>query len=241
MDFVLRVDDRDRRLPPGEYVIGRALECDIIVDDGLVSRRHARLVVRKDDVSLEDLKSRHGVLLNDSRLLKGTSSPIKHRDVFKVGHTLLTLIAVPTAPSRPARKPPSKAKPRPKPKPKRSSDSIPSWRIPTGKGLSGVVARASLIELEEATRHAMQAARVSGDPAWLERIFVEFRRQMRVPSHSVLAEVRALCIRLKPDPGVLGEYIDAIRGLEKHVDDDDLVRLSQVEALHAELSGELCD
>ena len=87
----------------------------------------------------------------------------------------------------------------------------------------------------------MQAARASADPEWLERIFVEFRRQVRVPSSAQLVELRALCLRLKPDPGMLVEYLDAIRGLKEHVDDEDLERLPGVESIHAELVARRAD
>jgi hypothetical protein len=50
-------------LPPGEHFIGRANECFIRIDQPMVSRRHARLVVG-DDVYFEDLESRNGSLLN---------------------------------------------------------------------------------------------------------------------------------------------------------------------------------
>lgn len=50
-------------LPPGEHFIGRASECFIRIDQPMVSRRHARLVVG-DEVYFEDLESRNGSLLN---------------------------------------------------------------------------------------------------------------------------------------------------------------------------------
>ncbi|HJZ83539.1 MAG TPA: FHA domain-containing protein [Polyangia bacterium] len=50
-------------LPPGEHFIGRAVECLIRIDQPMVSRRHARLVVG-EEVFFEDLESRNGSLLN---------------------------------------------------------------------------------------------------------------------------------------------------------------------------------
>ena len=49
---------------PGEYVIGRAPESDIVIDDEEISRHHARLVVADGMLYVEDLGSRNGVLLD---------------------------------------------------------------------------------------------------------------------------------------------------------------------------------
>ena len=54
------------------YELGRGRECDIVLEDGACSRRHARLVVAKarDEVFLEDLKSHNGSFVNGV-LVKG--------------------------------------------------------------------------------------------------------------------------------------------------------------------------
>jgi len=44
--------------------VGRAENCDIVLSSALVSRQHARLLVTADGVSIEDLGSRNGVLIN---------------------------------------------------------------------------------------------------------------------------------------------------------------------------------
>jgi DNA-binding winged helix-turn-helix (wHTH) protein len=51
-----------RRFPlaPGAHVIGRDPDVDIRLDAATVSRRHARLVVSADGVTLEDLGSKNG-------------------------------------------------------------------------------------------------------------------------------------------------------------------------------------
>lgn len=62
--FVLRLGAREFALRPGRFLIGRAEQCDITLDDALVSRQHAALVVSGDRVVLEDLGSRNGVKVN---------------------------------------------------------------------------------------------------------------------------------------------------------------------------------
>src|SRR5262252_641481 len=61
--FRLTYSQGEIELPPGEHFIGRASECFIRLDQPMVSRRHARLVVG-DEVYFEDLESRNGSLLN---------------------------------------------------------------------------------------------------------------------------------------------------------------------------------
>ncbi|NCC23702.1 MAG: FHA domain-containing protein [Deltaproteobacteria bacterium] len=47
----------ERKLPPGEYVLGRQSDCDIILEDRQVSRRHARMTAFEDRATIEDLGS----------------------------------------------------------------------------------------------------------------------------------------------------------------------------------------
>lgn len=67
MRFRLRYQQHNLELPPGQFLIGRSTECQLSLDDPLVSRKHARLLVTEDGVYLEDLGSRNGVLVNGTR------------------------------------------------------------------------------------------------------------------------------------------------------------------------------
>lgn len=55
-------------LGSGEWLIGRAADCDIVIDDHAVSRRHALLSSRAGCCSIRDLGSRNGSLLNNRRI-----------------------------------------------------------------------------------------------------------------------------------------------------------------------------
>ena len=68
MAYRLRYQAHDIELPIGEFLIGRSAECQLALDDPLVSRKHAAFHVRKDGVTVEDLGSRNGVLLNGARV-----------------------------------------------------------------------------------------------------------------------------------------------------------------------------
>jgi pSer/pThr/pTyr-binding forkhead associated (FHA) protein len=68
MPFRLRYLAHDLELPIGEFVVGRSTECQLSLDDPLVSRRHAVLRVRRDGVSVQDYGSRNGVLVNGVKI-----------------------------------------------------------------------------------------------------------------------------------------------------------------------------
>jgi len=66
--YRLRFLFQELDLPLGVTTIGRGLDCHVTLDDPLVSRRHARIVVGADRVVLEDIDSRNGVLVNGAPL-----------------------------------------------------------------------------------------------------------------------------------------------------------------------------
>jgi FHA domain len=68
MPYRLRYLAHDLELPIGEFVVGRSTECQLSLDDPLVSRRHAVLRVRRDGVSVQDFGSRNGVLVNGTKI-----------------------------------------------------------------------------------------------------------------------------------------------------------------------------
>lgn len=63
--FALMHRGREILLPRGEFVIGRSRGCDLTLEDMLVSRRHARLLVSRDALFIEDLGSANGIFVNE--------------------------------------------------------------------------------------------------------------------------------------------------------------------------------
>ena len=55
-------------LPDGATTLGRADENDIVLSGDLVSRKHARMFVRGDDLVMEDLGSRNGTRVNNEAM-----------------------------------------------------------------------------------------------------------------------------------------------------------------------------
>lgn len=60
--------DQRARLKPGENILGRDPEADILVEAVGVSRRHAAIVVGADVVTLRDLASKNGTFVDGNRV-----------------------------------------------------------------------------------------------------------------------------------------------------------------------------
>jgi hypothetical protein len=78
-----------RRMVVGQTgaVIGRSRDCDIVLSDGNVSRRHAEVVSTPEGWAVKDLGSTNGVLLNGRRV-EG-SGPLRPGDRIELGTTEL--------------------------------------------------------------------------------------------------------------------------------------------------------
>jgi pSer/pThr/pTyr-binding forkhead associated (FHA) protein len=62
--------------------IGRSSECQIVVKSLEVSKRHCRILVKDDEVTVEDLASVNGTLVNDEPV---TEALLNDGDVLEVG------------------------------------------------------------------------------------------------------------------------------------------------------------
>ena len=70
-------------LPYGVTLIGRSVECHLTIEDALVSRHHARLIVSDEGVQIEDLGSRNGVRVNGTPVKRSTE--LKSGDRVRLG------------------------------------------------------------------------------------------------------------------------------------------------------------
>src|SRR5579859_4048062 len=90
MRFRLRYLHHDLELREVQFAVGRSAGCQLSLDDPLVSRRHAVLVVSKDGVMIEDLQSRNGVTVNGQRIVGKTA--LGAGDTIGIGSQELTLL-----------------------------------------------------------------------------------------------------------------------------------------------------
>jgi two-component system, NtrC family, response regulator AtoC len=68
----------------GEMTIGRGRDCQVVVEDPLASRRHARLHIGESLV-IEDLGSANGTTLGKERLVPGERKPVAIGEPFLIG------------------------------------------------------------------------------------------------------------------------------------------------------------
>src|SRR5579883_1793831 len=90
MRFRLRYLQHDLELTEGQFAVGRNASCQLSLDDPLVSRRHALLTVTQDGVSIEDLQSRNGVIVNGRKI--GGRVQLAAGDRILIGAQELTLL-----------------------------------------------------------------------------------------------------------------------------------------------------
>lgn len=86
--IVSKEDERHQEfvLSKGSITLGRSTVHDVVLDDELVSRSHARVDLEKSGFVLHDLGSVNGTLVNGVRV---ESKVLSHGDVIQLGNTTL--------------------------------------------------------------------------------------------------------------------------------------------------------
>lgn len=82
---LLVLDDRHLLVPATGALIGRSRSCDIVIDDGAISRRHAEVLPTPEGWLLRDLQSTNGVRVNGRRV-EG-QVVLQGGDVIEIGST----------------------------------------------------------------------------------------------------------------------------------------------------------
>jgi len=94
---------REWPLSEGSNLVGRDRDCAIRIDAATVSRHHARIVVRPDETTIEDLKSKNGTQVNGRRL--GQRVALADGDRIRVGSVTVTYRVLGRLPSTVTRRP----------------------------------------------------------------------------------------------------------------------------------------
>ena len=94
---VLRIDEygkgsREVPIREEQVRIGRDPEGDVVLTDLGVSRSHARILRRENELLLEDLGSRNGTVINDRKLPAGGTFPLRDGDTIRVGRSFLKVL-----------------------------------------------------------------------------------------------------------------------------------------------------
>jgi hypothetical protein len=82
---LLAVGSRRLLVPPGGGVIGRSRDCEVVLDDVGISRRHAELRPHPGGWTIEDLGSTNGVLVNGAPI--SGAQPLAAGDRVELGST----------------------------------------------------------------------------------------------------------------------------------------------------------
>ncbi len=137
MSYRLRYRQHDLDLPEGRFIIGRSASCQLSLDDPMVSRQHAVLTVRGETITVQDLGSRNGVLVNGVQI-QGAHEVVLG-DTVKIGAQEMSL--VPGGPLAPR---------------EITHRGAPTARLPSLSVLAGLVEKAL------ALKHGEDAERVFG-------------------------------------------------------------------------------
>ena len=71
----------------GKTIIGRELDCDIIIKTSNCSRHHTSIELKNNTIMVKDLNSSNGTFINSTPLTK--QYELKHLDVIQIGETVL--------------------------------------------------------------------------------------------------------------------------------------------------------
>lgn len=71
-----------------DLIVGRHPECDVVLRETTVSRRHARVYLERDGYYIEDLSSQHGTLINNERV--HLPQRLHNQDQIRIRTSVLT-------------------------------------------------------------------------------------------------------------------------------------------------------
>lgn len=82
-----------------EVVFGREAGCTVVLADGRVSRRHAVLRLKNNEILVSDLGSRNGTSVDGKRIEPNVLSPVGATSVVRIGDAVLVFVAATARPS----------------------------------------------------------------------------------------------------------------------------------------------
>lgn len=91
-DKLQEIDLNLENKPNHECFIGRYLNCDLVLDDGQVSRMHGKFSHKNGNCYFVDLASSHGSRINGETAQMNHDYPIKIGDMIKVGRYFLMIV-----------------------------------------------------------------------------------------------------------------------------------------------------
>lgn len=246
MKFVLQHGPRELDLPNGRFVIGRADDAGLTLDDPLVSRHHAAIDLQDGHATLVDLDSRNGVRVNGKKVSR--ERVLAPGDRIAIGSAELVF-----ARSRGDQNAPTLV-------------GAPTLRM-SAFGLLGMLADKALAlgrgdeaervlapqiehllaDLERGKKHdpahvdracdyALKIASATGNAAWFGTVFRFYRAAGRLCPSAMVDELYAVARKVKPaNVDELRAYLVAIREREGELSPADRFLVSRLEGLERSL------
>jgi pSer/pThr/pTyr-binding forkhead associated (FHA) protein len=238
--FTLFFLDRSIPMPQGTtIVVGRTPECDVVLaNDMSVSRKHAKFVAGENAITVEDVGSRNGTLVNGdavsgTRELRTLDRVLVGGHVFQVldareaGRTLRERPRAPRSSGAPAAndEEPTGAQ-TPTELLTACSAELARGDLPKaeilGHRLAGTISIAlsgprppEPAQLARATEIWLELARVRADGIWIDYVLDAHGRARRVlPAQAVETIARVLPHMRLTGRGSLGKYVTAMSGAE---------------------------
>ena len=92
--LLIKVSNQQKQLFSfaSSLTIGREDECDLILPDPSISRKHAQIHIVGDEVIAEDLGSQNGIVVNGQRLREGQRLPMNSKSEMQLGKFTLVLL-----------------------------------------------------------------------------------------------------------------------------------------------------
>jgi pSer/pThr/pTyr-binding forkhead associated (FHA) protein len=91
--YVLRIEafNKTYQLKNGEYCIGRAVDCDIVIDDPSISRKHALIKVTPEKITIQDLGSKNKTYKENEQI--DSEVEVSHDTRIRIGEIETKIIA----------------------------------------------------------------------------------------------------------------------------------------------------
>lgn len=241
MTFRLRYKMRELVLSEGELVIGRSGDCQLSLDDPLVSRTHAVVTVRGEEITVEDKGSRNGVRVNGKKI--AGSRIITHGDCISIGNQEILVIRereqrVDTLAQQPTQRVETlgvlstladKAIVLGRPEEAERLLTVHLQQIfqEARSGYTG-----DLDTAERAARYGVKLAAITGKSSWLEYVFELFSALSKPCPADVVDDLYTVMRKVRlANSGVLRRYLNILRGMAAETGPAERFLIGRIEGL----------
>jgi hypothetical protein len=254
----LHFADRVLPLREGTLTIGRGFACEVVIEDALASRKHARITTDASGSTIEDLGSVNGTCVNGVRVHEPQRLSVG--DWLTVGAVGMRVVASgtaasPTAGAR-ADRPAVSSEPEPTARPTDSFQlfaEIAERALAAGETQHAVyllsaqvgaiveMARRGGAASPEATdfvvRYAIKLAQMTGQGAWIDGMITVFTRLASPLPLTVLDQLEINLHRLPAlDLATFRGYVDTLRATAGQFSSSELLRVHRLTALEQTVS-----